>query len=192
MLFRSIPIPTQTEYISYSFSLASCAQKVNEKFGNYPLFHYTFNYMEVTSPSITAAPSSGGSFLGEIGTLLSTIFLNALFIAILLAVIFVAWKVFRKFLFAQKLAKNSNVDRAFLQIKIPQNNQQKEAAFENFLKSLHRVLPNNAHLSLEMGSANQFLSFYIVISKSYKNVLESQLYAQFPEEIGRASCRERV
>lgn len=51
---------------------------------------------------------------------------------------------------------------------------------ETFLASLHRVLPIGATFSLEMASTNQFLSFYIVVPKIYKSILESQLYSQYP------------
>ena len=36
-------------------------------------------------------------------------------------------------------------------------------------------------ISLELTSFNKFLNFYIVISKKYTELIESQLYAQYPD-----------
>jgi hypothetical protein len=71
--------------------------------------------------------------------------------------------------------------KAFLFVKIPSSNSQKEDSFDEFLRSLHRVLPNNSYFSLEMESSNQFLRFFIVVPKITQHILESQFYAQFPE-----------
>ncbi len=97
-------------------------------------------------------------------------------------VAFFVWKIVKKLLFQQMLSKKLE-ERAnvFLRIKIPSNNEQKEEAMEAFLKSIHRLLPSGTHLSLEMVSNEQFMTFYIVIPKHFKNIIESQLYAQFPE-----------
>lgn len=69
----------------------------------------------------------------------------------------------------------------YLLIKIPSSNDKKQDTMVGFLHSLHRILPNNTHFSLEMVSSSQFLSFYIVTNRSQKNIFEAQLYAQFPE-----------
>jgi len=73
------------------------------------------------------------------------------------------------------------MSKIFLFIKIPPANQHREQAIEGMLQSLHRLLPQNAPLSLEFTSSNQFLHFLIVTSSNYKNIIESQLYAQFPD-----------
>ena len=88
-----------------------------------------------------------------------------------------------KAIFEKKLkeALSKKEDKVYLFIKIPPNNEQKENAMEEFLHSLHRILPNNVYLSLEMASSDQFLRFYIVVDSQHKNILESQLYAQYPE-----------
>ncbi|OGE68736.1 hypothetical protein A3H81_00180 [Candidatus Daviesbacteria bacterium RIFCSPLOWO2_02_FULL_38_18] len=48
------------------------------------------------------------------------------------------------------------------------------------MRAVHRILPSGTVFSLELASTNQFLSFYIVVPSAYKNVIESQLYAQYP------------
>lgn len=73
------------------------------------------------------------------------------------------------------------MEKAILFIKIPPTNSRKEDAMESFLRALHKILPNNAPLSLEIASSNQFLRFYIITAKEYKGLVESQLYAQYPE-----------
>lgn len=83
----------------------------------------------------------------------------------------------------RKKAKNilGNDELAFIQVKIHSENDKKEGAMVTFLHSLHRVLPNGTHLSLEFFSNAQFLNFYVVVPKIYKNVVESQLYANYPD-----------
>jgi len=92
--------------------------------------------------------------------------------------------VLKKVLFKKRVQKHEksearNID--VLLIKIPSSNEQKEDAMESFLHSVHRLLPEGTHISFEMVSANQFLSFYIVLPKNLQNVVESQLYAQYPD-----------
>lgn len=70
---------------------------------------------------------------------------------------------------------------SFLFVKIPPSSDKKENAMEDFLRFLHRVLPNKTEISLEMVSANQFLRFYLMVPKEIKNVVESQLYAQYSD-----------
>lgn len=105
--------------------------------------------------------------------------------SLMVAVIFsfvVALKIVKIFLYKAFVDKNIHrADRAYLQVKIPLQSETRENAMEEFLKSLHRVLPNGALFSLEMTSNNQFLRFYITISEDKKSLLESQLYAQYPE-----------
>lgn len=94
----------------------------------------------------------------------------------------VFYKVNEYLAFHKKVRKSLSEDKkAYLFIKIPPSNNQQEQAFEEFLRSLHRVLPKDATLSLEMFSSDQFLRFYLVTEKSLKSFIESQLYAQYPE-----------
>lgn len=96
--------------------------------------------------------------------------------------LFLIQKLISRFLFQQDIYKNlARKDRLFLLVKIPKSNEQKEQAMEDFLKAIHRILPNNTQISLEVVSKNQFLSFYIIIPKAYKTLIESQLYSQYPD-----------
>lgn len=105
-----------------------------------------------------------------------------MWIFLVVIVVFVARIIIAKVLFRRVLEKKLlSKDVKYLFIKTPPNNEQREEAMEAFLHSLHRVLPSGTLLSLEMVSTNQFLRFYIAIPKHQKNVLESQLYAQYPE-----------
>lgn len=107
------------------------------------------------------------------------------FLLFSLVLIFISSRpLIKKALFKKKIQKHeeSTVKNfEILQIKIPATNEQKEDAMEAFLHSVHRLLSQGAHISFEMVSSNQFLSFYIVLPKSIKNVVESQLYAQYSE-----------
>jgi len=111
-------------------------------------------------------------------------FLFNLFLAIIIGAIsvIIGSKLLSKLLFRRKLSEVlSKKDRAFLLVKIPASNEQKENAMENFFHSIQRVISKNVYVSFEMVSENQFLSFYIVVPKGLKNLIESQLYAQYPD-----------
>lgn len=96
--------------------------------------------------------------------------------------VFVVKRVVGEILFNREIEKNlDRTDRTYLFIKMPSTNEQKQEKMEEFFRSLHRVLPNGAPISLEMASSDQFLRFYITVPKGYSNVIESQLYAQYPE-----------
>ncbi len=73
------------------------------------------------------------------------------------------------------------MNKVILLVKIPPSNARKEDAMEAFLHALHKILPNNTAISLEMVSSDQFLSFYIVVPFEYKGLIESQLYAQYAD-----------
>ncbi len=73
------------------------------------------------------------------------------------------------------------MEKVILLVKTSPSNTMKEDAMENFLQTIHKILPNNAPISLEIASSNQFLKFYIVTNAPYKGLIESQLYAQYPE-----------
>lgn len=96
--------------------------------------------------------------------------------------IFLARKLVFQLLLQSAIKKHiKDEDRLILHIKISPNNEQKESAMEEFFRSLHRVLPNNTQFSLELASSDQFLRFYIVTQKQFKNLVESQLYAQYQD-----------
>lgn len=72
-------------------------------------------------------------------------------------------------------------NKVILQIKISASNDHAEEAMEKMLQALHRLLPQNVNVSLELVCENQFITFYIVIDSAYASLVESQLYSQFPE-----------
>lgn len=88
---------------------------------------------------------------------------------------------FRKRQLKKEIEKKEKFKDVVLLVKIPPSNEQKEDAMEAFLRSIHRLLPQGSHISFEMVSINQFLSFYIVLPASQKNAIESQLYAQYAD-----------
>ncbi len=100
-----------------------------------------------------------------------------------IVVVFILQKVLSKYFFKKRLKKHisGRNESVVLMVKNPSSTEQKEEAMERFLVSLHRVLPTGASISLEMVSSEQFLRFYLVIPKVHKQVIESQLYAQFTE-----------
>ncbi len=107
----------------------------------------------------------------------SFIVLIVLFILGVIAKIFYSNYAYKKS--AEKVIEKEALVCLFIKI-LPTNNK-KEDAMAVFLHSLHRIMHNNTFLSLEMASFNQFLRFYMVVPRVYKSVIESQLYAQFPE-----------
>lgn len=129
---------------------------------------------------IQTTNSSG--FISSIFQSISSFFLSLFQLVILAVIIFLVNKIISKLFFLSSLNKSiEKEDKIFLLIKISPRNEQKESAMEDFLRSLHRILPDKTHFSLEMTSSDQFLKFYIVLPKEHKSVFESQLYAQYPE-----------
>lgn len=128
-------------------------------------------------------PISGGGpgfisiLMAFFGSLLNLLFTVALFIAAGFVLNLIISKLFFRKLISNHINKDGKV---FLLVKVSRNSEQKEPAFDEFLRSVHRILPNGTTFSLELSSTNQFLSFYIVVPSTYKNVIESQLYAQYP------------
>ena len=98
---------------------------------------------------------------------------------LLIAGLFILKKIIDRILFTNALSRDNTLQ--FLRIKIPSSNEEKEIAMEEFLRSIHRLLSNNTQLSLELISSDQFTRFYIGVPAFHKSVVESQLYAQYPE-----------
>lgn len=120
-----------------------------------------------------------------------TSLLTAIFFAILLAIFILILLVVTAF-FLRRMFKlrrveehtRRNIDSkslAYLLVRFPSQNVHKEDVMSHFLNSIHRVLPSGTHLSLEITSIGKFLYFYIVIDKQHKDLIQSQLYAQYPE-----------
>jgi len=131
------------------------------------------------------------AFLGQLVQLETTIFSGLLWIAGIIFAFFILLKIVKILFYRSLVERNLHKSgRIYLQIKIPSVNENMENSMEEFLKSLHRGLSNNTLFSLEMASSNQFLRFYITIEKSQRNMLESQLYAQYPEAEIEESLRD--
>ncbi len=136
--------------------------------------------MEVGSVAETA--NAGGGFASALFSIFGFIFLTLFILLAVIVLAVIIKKILSRFLFSAQISNNLSHDKfSFLHIKVSHVNEQKEDAMEELLTSLHHLLPNNTHLSLEMASSNQFLNFFIVVPKEYKSVFESQLYAQFPD-----------
>src|SRR5690348_14153828 len=71
--------------------------------------------------------------------------------------------------------------QVFLHITTPPSNTRREDSMEDLLLALHRILPNHAEISLEMVSTDQFLKFYIVTQAEVIRLVESQVYAHYPD-----------
>jgi len=127
-----------------------------------------------------------GNIVGVVTGFLAALVMGILWtVLIVLAVIVIsvaAKIIISKVLFKRALEKNlTGKNLIYLFIKIPPDNDHKEDAMAAFLQALHRIMPNGTSLSLEIASTNQFIKFYMVIPKYQKNILESQLYAQYPD-----------
>ncbi len=133
--------------------------------------------MEVTAPVSGGGPGFIAGIFGFFGSLFNFAFTLAFFIA----AGFISYLVISKLFFRKLISDHLNKDdKVFLLIKVSRSSEQKEPAFDEFLRAVHRILPNGTVFSLELSSTNQFLSFYIVVPSIYKNAIESQLYAQYP------------
>lgn len=124
--------------------------------------------------------------MDEVFRQLSSIVTSALVSLTILVSLFISGIIIYKFitgiLFQKKLKRLlEEPNLIFLSIKVSSKNDKKEDAFAEVLNALYRILPNNTPLNLEIASVDQFLHFYISIPKIYKNMLESQLYAQYAE-----------
>ena len=126
-------------------------------------------------------PSQPIGFLSGVSQFFGSLFLLTFQLIGVIILIYIVNKIVSKLFFHRQVHKRlSDDDYLYLLVKTSSDNEQKEIAMEDFLRSLHRILPNNTHFSLEMTSSEQFLSFYIVVPSTYKNAIESQLYAQYP------------
>src|SRR3989344_1213767 len=121
-------------------------------------------------------------FINLLLSFITFLFIVIASVIVLLIVAFVVKMILSRVAYKESVKKRiKNNELSYLFIKIPSSNEKKEDAMMVFLHSLHRVIPNNTYVSLEMVSHNQFLRFYIVVPKQYKGIVESQLYAQYPE-----------
>lgn len=76
-------------------------------------------------------------------------------------------------------------DRVVLKIAVPRNNDKTAQAAEQLFTALHGVLLNKeiapTHFSFEIASGSYGIHFLAVVSKNYKQFVENQIYAQYPD-----------
>ena len=101
-----------------------------------------------------------------------------LFISFLLA-----WRSARKLEIGVK--KSDISEGVLLSIQLPRENERLPIAAEQMFASLHGLLrftPGiQEHLSLEMASSIDGVNFYVYTPRNFKNFVESQIYAQYPD-----------
>ena len=90
-----------------------------------------------------------------------------------------------RYLHAQQKTAELLVDRVVLKIAVPRNNDKTAQAAEQLFTSLHGVLLSKeiapTHFSFEIASGKYGIHFLVVVTKSYKQFVENQIYAQYPD-----------
>lgn len=109
------------------------------------------------------------------------------FIILIAVVVFVsflmAWRAARKLEIG---VKKTDIDEGvLLSVQLPRENEKPPIAAEQMFASLHGLLrftPDvQEHISLEIASSIDGLRFYIFTPRNFKNFVESQVYAQYPD-----------
>jgi len=116
------------------------------------------------------------------------------FIIVIAIVVFIsfllAWRAARKLEIGVK--KTDIEEGVLLSIQLPRENERLPIAAEQMFASLHGLLrftPDiQEHLSLEMASSIDGVNFYVFTPRNFKNFVESQIYAQYPD----AEIREAI
>ncbi|MEX0616880.1 MAG: type IV secretion system DNA-binding domain-containing protein [Candidatus Woykebacteria bacterium] len=110
-----------------------------------------------------------------------------MFVIIIAAVIFfsflLAWRAARKLEIG---VRKPDIDEGvLLSIQLPRENERLPIAAEQMFASLHGLLrftPGvQEHLSLEIASSVDGVNFYVFTPRHFKNFVESQVYAQYPD-----------
>lgn len=114
-----------------------------------------------------------------------------LLVAGILIVSFVlAWRAARRLEGGNKSSEIAN--GVLLSISLPRENEKLPVAAEQMFASLHGILAFTPevqeHLSLEMASSGDIIRFYVYTPVAFKNFVQSQIYAQYPD----AEIREAV
>lgn len=110
-------------------------------------------------------------------------------IAILIISFLLAWRAARKL----EGGRSSQISNGILlSITLPRQNEKLPTAAEQMFASLHGIIDftpgKEEHLSLEMASSKDGIRFYVFTPAAFKNFVESQIYAQYPD----AEIREAV
>ena len=96
----------------------------------------------------------------------------------------IAWFVAR-YLYHKNKISESLQDKIILQISVPTNNEKSPLAAEQFFQALHGILKNDdkskEHFSFEIVAVPKGIYFMIVCARRYKQFVENQVYAQYPQ-----------
>lgn len=70
-------------------------------------------------------------------------------------------------------------DKVLLLVRIPQEIEKRALSFEQLLVNIHEILHHH-HFTFEMTSYNQHIYFFTCIERKLKELIEGQIYAQYP------------
>ncbi len=70
-------------------------------------------------------------------------------------------------------------DKVLMLIRIPQEIEKRVLAFEQLLVNIHEILHHHT-FTFEMTSYNQHIYFFTCIERNLKELIEGQIYAQYP------------
>ena len=113
----------------------------------------------------------------------------ALVVGILIISFLLAWRAAKKL---EQGRASQITNGVLLSISLPRENEKLPTATEQMFASLHGILAFTPgvqeHLSLEMASSPNGIRFYVFAPTAFKNFVESQIYAQYPD----AEIREAI
>ncbi len=112
-------------------------------------------------------------------------------VVVILFVSFVlAWRAAKRLEGGSKASEIT--EGVLLSIALPRENEKLPVAAEQMFASLHGLLAftpqSEEHVSLEMASSVEGIRFYVFTPRIFKNFVESQIYAQYPD----AEIREAI
>ncbi len=114
----------------------------------------------------------------------------ALIAGILIISFILAWRAAKRLEGGRKSSEITS--GVLLSISLPRENEKLPTAAEQMFASLHGIIdftPDvQEHLSLEMASSSSGIRFYVYTPAAFKNFVQSQIYAQYPD----AEIREAV
>lgn len=114
----------------------------------------------------------------------------ALIAGILIISFILAWRAAKRLEGGRKSSEITS--GVLLSISLPRENEKLPTAAEQMFASLHGIIdftPDiQEHLSLEMASSSEGIRFYVYTPAAFKNFVQSQIYAQYPD----AEIREAI
>ena len=70
-------------------------------------------------------------------------------------------------------------DKVLMLVRIPQEIEKRVLAFEQLLVNIHEILHHHV-FTFEVTSYNQHIYFFVSIERNLKELIEGQIYAQYP------------